>query len=71
MTLMVLSGHTFLGGMVMDLFNELFGTFSGLLSLAVILFMIVAMPIGIWWAMNHPAVSPCEEKDHEAHPDER
>lgn len=52
----------------MDLFNELFGTFSGLLTLAVIVFMILAMPVGIWWAMSHAKVSECERQDRKAHP---
>lgn len=53
----------------MDLFNELFGTFSGLLVLAVIAFMVLAMPVGIWWAMAHARASSCEELDKKAHPE--
>lgn len=53
----------------MDLFNELFGTFSGLLVLAVIAFMVLAMPVGIWWAMSHARTSSCEELDKKAHPE--
>lgn len=51
----------------MDLFNELFGTFSGMLSLVVVAFMGVAMPIGIWWVLAHPKASVCEEMDRKAH----
>jgi hypothetical protein len=54
--------------MVMDLFNELFGTFSGLLTLAVVLFMCLAMPVGFWWVLTHAKVSACEQQDRKAHP---
>jgi ABC-type dipeptide/oligopeptide/nickel transport system permease component len=67
----MLFDHHLLGGVVMDLFNELFGTFSGLLTLAVIVFMVVAMPLGIWWAMTHAKVSECEAQDRKAHPEQQ
>lgn len=51
----------------MDLFNELFGTFSGMLSLVVVAFMGLAMPVGIWWVLAHPKASVCEEMDRKAH----
>ncbi len=54
----------------MDLANELFGTFSGQLVLAIGFVMIVVMPLTIWWGINHTRRSPCEEQDRKVHPDQ-
>lgn len=52
----------------MDITNELFGTFSGWLVVIVGLVMVVGIPGVVWWAVGHTKVSPCEQQDRKAHP---
>lgn len=54
----------------MELANELFGTFSGQLVLAIGFVMIVVMPLTIWWGITHTRRSPCEIQDRRAHPEQ-
>lgn len=52
----------------MDIVNELFGDLGGWLII-ISLFMFVAIPLGIRWLLGHTKVSPAEEMDRRAHPE--
>ena len=53
----------------MDLFKEL-GDLGGLLVIIIGLFMFIAMPLGIRYALGHTRTSPAEEMDRRAHPEQ-
>lgn len=53
----------------MDIVNELFGDLGGWLIIIISLFMFVAIPLGIRWLLGHTKVSPAEEMDRRAHPE--
>lgn len=54
----------------MDLIHELTGTFSGQLTLVVLFFASVGIPLGIWLALRHVSMSPAEQMDRKAHPEQ-
>lgn len=52
----------------MDLLKEL-GDLGGLLIILIGIFMFVAMPLGIRYALRHVTQSPAEQMDRRAHPE--
>lgn len=52
----------------MELVKEL-GDLGGLLIIIISLFMFVAIPLGVRYLLGHTKVSPAEEMDRRAHPE--
>lgn len=52
----------------MELFKEL-GDLGGILIILIALFMFVAMPLAIRYMLGHNKMSPAEELDRRAHPE--
>lgn len=52
----------------MELAKEL-GDLGGILIILIGVFMFVAMPLAIRYALGHRKVSPAEEMDRRAHPE--
>lgn len=52
----------------MELAKEM-GDLGGLLIIIIGVFMFVAMPLGIRYLLGHNKVSPAEEMDRRAHPE--
>lgn len=54
--------------LITELVKEL-GDLGGLLVVVISLFMFVAFPLGFRYMLSHTKVSPAEEMDRRAHPE--